>query len=179
MRPLSGMTQRSDSVFHFSNKQGNWRELDEALNLESERLKQMLALWELKRGSKDIPNRADFDIGELMQFDGRVALIDVEHDPMRFRFRLVGTHITQTLERDSTGQYLDELYSPELLAVAVKSYEFCVERKRPIRAFGHMAHADKDYVRFEAIDMPLSLTGDRVEVILKGTNFPTRTTFQP
>lgn len=152
-------------------EQAFWRQMDETLSLESPTLQRLSALWEENRGPRLLPGRSDFTMDELIRFDGMVCLIDVEYDPIRFRFRLIGTHITNILGRDSTGRYLDDLYSPDHYDIAAQSYLHCVEKKRPIRAFGSMVHANKEHLQFETIDMPLAQDGHKVDMILKGADY--------
>ena len=55
-----------------------------------------------------------FDIVPLLP---RVWLLDVVRDPLRFRYRLVGTGEVRTLGREVTGQWIDEAH-PEFLTNA-------------------------------------------------------------
>lgn len=148
-----------------------WRRFDKDLNLESPELIELLALWESRTAGGKLPARTDFDSIELARFGGRIALIEIEPSTKRFRFRLVGTHITGMLNRDASGQYLDELYAPGHYELVVSSYNYCIENKRPIRIESQMTHAEKDHVRFEAIDLPLASDGTNVDMIMKGANY--------
>src|SRR3546814_7692417 len=40
---------------------------------------------------------------------GLVTLVDVERDPLRFRFRLAASPVTRHLGYELTGRYLDEV----------------------------------------------------------------------
>lgn len=131
----------------------------------------MLSLWESKRVGREMPSRGDFTPEGLKAQLGNIVLIDVEYSPTRFRYRLIGTEIVNVLSRDSTGKYLDELYDPEFYEMAVNSYQYILEHHRPIRGYGNMTHANKQHVKFEAVDLPLSSDGKTVDMIMKCSHF--------
>ena len=134
-------------------------------------LKELLALWLERRGDRLMPARADFDAAELMRFAGRIALIDVEYDPKRYRFRLIGSRITEILGRDSTGRYIDDLYEPAFYPTAIGSYEVIQRDRAPVTALGDMKRIGKEHIRFESLDLPLSSDGTVIDMIMKGTFF--------
>lgn len=148
----------------------SWRELrpDLAeLASGSPLLQQALTMWTARCHDGLIPGRRDFAAEELMRLRGSISLIDVEDEPRRYRFRLIGARIAERLGRDSTGRYLDELYSAETYDLAVAGYEACVRDRTPVGAQGRMVHANKDFVPFTAIDFPLASDGRRVDMIMK------------
>ena len=89
-----------------------WWQIDHSNTLQSSELRRLLLLWESRCDGQRVPTRDDFSAEELMGFGGRVVLLDVEPDPFRLRFRLLGTHVTAAVGRDATGSYLDEVYDP-------------------------------------------------------------------
>ena len=149
----------------------DWRFINDDLPLESPYLVDLLALWRSKMRDGKIPSRSDFQAEEFMQFGGRIVLIDVERQPLRFKYRLIGSHITNVLDRDSTGKYLDEIYDSDFYTKAVETYKRNIDEKIPFRAHGEMVHAFKPYLSFEAVDIPLSSDGESVDMILKGADF--------
>lgn len=149
----------------------SFRTLDPALQFEFEPMHDMLARWNGWRGERAMPSRNDFDVPDLKGHLGWIALIEVEHDPERFRFRLVGADITRGLSRDSSGMYLDEVYGPEFHDVSVGSYRWILEHRKPVRAFGEMAHAYKGRIRFESLDLPFSSDGQLIDLIMKRVHY--------
>jgi hypothetical protein len=147
------------------------REVDEVSRIREPFLKDLLALWTARRGGRRMPARSDFDAIELMRFGGRIALIDVEHDPRRYRFRLIGSRITEILGRDSTGCYVDELYEPSFRQLAVEPYERILRDLEPVTSRGNMKRMGKEFLRFQSLDLPLSRDGEVVDMIMKGTQF--------
>jgi hypothetical protein len=134
-------------------------------------LEELLALWRARRGERLMPARHDFDAVELMRFGGRIALIDVEYDPKRYRFRLIGSKMTEVLGRDCTGAYVDDLYDPAFYHTAVEPYEIVLRDRKPVTSHGNMKRMGKEFLRFQSLDLPLSRDGERVDMIMKGTEF--------
>jgi hypothetical protein len=75
------------------------------------------------------------------------------------------------LGRYSSGKYLDDVYGADMYDRAVEGYIFCIEHQRPAGAIGRMAHANRDFIPFRALDLPLASNGEDVDVILKVTDF--------
>jgi len=88
-------------------------ELDPGLSFQNPLLVELHRYWLNRRGERAIPRRSDIDPldRELRPHLGYIVLTDVV-EPERFRFRLVGSTLTKIVGRDSTGKYLDEVYSP-------------------------------------------------------------------
>src|SRR5260370_17327555 len=66
--------------------------------------------WDGKRRGRLMPSRADIDPIELKPYLPQLVLLDVEGEPPRFRYRLVGTegtHVRQGLSNsDPTRTFL-------------------------------------------------------------------------
>jgi len=76
----------------------------------NDRLATLYAHWRaLPRGGRRFPARAAFDPFDIPDALGALWLLDIERDPFRLRYRLVGTRIVAAVGEDATGRYLDEL----------------------------------------------------------------------
>jgi len=148
-------------------------EHDPDLRIEKDVLRDGLAAWEGARGARPMPARADLDPRRLpRRLLPHVLLVDVEHRPvLRFRWRLIGTHVTTAVGRDSTGRYLDDLYEPEILAAVTEPMRWTVANRRPLRVLGTGQLVGKDYLHSENLQMPLSSDGEGVDMILLVTVF--------
>lgn len=118
-----------------------------------------------------MPSRADLEPTEIPNLLPYVALIEAESEPRRFRWRLIGTHITQAMGYDSTGRYFDEKYSGQVLLDLMAVYERVLSSRKPIRHFGRPTFADKHYAEYESTHLPLSSDGNDVDIILVGLEF--------
>lgn len=65
--------------------------------------------WWISRSAHDIPDRSDLDPFDIRQLLPNLFIADVEHEPFRIRYRLVGTRAIEATGMDITGRYLDEL----------------------------------------------------------------------
>ena len=142
----------------------HWLNIDPELQFIDPLPVDLLHYWEGKRRDRLMPMRRDIDPVKLKVHLGNLALIDVEYGPLRLRYRLIGTTITQTLGRDMTGRYLDEIYPPNILADAITAYMWTTENQKPLRFFGNVRYANKSMVEFEAVNLPLSEDGSRVNI---------------
>jgi hypothetical protein len=77
-------------------------------SLRSEMIRALHRWWESHCG-EDIPERISLDPVNLKQLLANLIISDVEHDPFRVRYRLVGTNVVSAVGLDFTGRYLDEL----------------------------------------------------------------------
>jgi len=79
-----------------------------------------------------LPGRQHVQPEELVPLLPRVWMLDIYRDPLRFRFRLAGTNIVDSVGRELTGRWLDEA-QPEMVAtpMAYDRYRFVAETGRP------------------------------------------------
>jgi hypothetical protein len=68
-----------------------------------------LQRWWRENARDGIPDRANFQPFEFTQLLPYLLIADVEHDPFRIRYRLVGTKVVEATGLNLTGLYLDEL----------------------------------------------------------------------
>ncbi|WP_162917600.1 PAS domain-containing protein [Dongia deserti] len=65
--------------------------------------------WWLSKCRGDIPDRRDLDPADIKPLLPTILISDVEHDPFRIRYRLVGTRAREATGFNIVGRYLDEL----------------------------------------------------------------------
>ena len=126
-----------------------------------------------------MPSRADIDPADIPHLLPAIALVDIETEPFRVRYRVVGTRLVQDMGHDFTGFYLDELRfdkPDELLAV----YRRAAEDKAPAFRSGTWRRPDGAFWGLETAILPLSDDGVRVTQCLaiedftnlRGSGFP-------
>ncbi len=142
-------------------------DLDPGLGLRSPLLIDLLRYWREKCGGRAMPRRADIDPLDLglRPHLGFLVLTDVV-ESARFRFRLIGSTLTAIVGRDSTGKYLDEVYSPADYAYMIVAYRWVVAHRAPLRITGDLRHANRSWIDMESLDMPLSSDGSTVDMIM-------------
>lgn len=75
-------------------------------------LRDLHAYWLGKWRGTSMPRRADIEPLEIPTLLPMVYLVDIDREPLRFRFRLVGTRVVAWFGRDLTGDYLSEGATP-------------------------------------------------------------------
>ena len=80
------------------------------LSLISPTNQMSLAYWEDLRAGRPMPARADLHPRNMVPFLRCVILLDVLRDPLDFRYRLIGTKVTQEMIfNDHTGRTMTDL----------------------------------------------------------------------
>jgi hypothetical protein len=65
--------------------------------------------WISSKEAGGIPDRRSFDPAGHKALMPNLVIVEIEPDPFRVRYRLVGTRVAQFTGFDFTGRYLDEL----------------------------------------------------------------------
>lgn len=140
---------------------------DPDLGFDHGLLYEAYGLWRSIDGGGRFPSLADVDPLSLpKKMLPHVQLLDVELGAAaRLRWRLIGTHVTRALGRDSTGLYWDELYRAEDLEALRLGIDWVRDRRKPIRCHGTASFAQKAHQQFEAIEMPLSDDQETVNAV--------------
>lgn len=143
-------------------------ELDPELRCESQALSLTLSIWNTIRDGREMPARRDIDPVALPRnLLPHLLLVDVLREPaLRFRWRLIGTGITNTLGRDSTGRYWDELYDAETHAEISSAVQWVIRHRRPLRSVGRAPLPERSFLHSENLNLPLSSDGAAIDMIL-------------
>ena len=132
------------------------------------KLQQLYQYWVEKRGERLMPARADLDPIDIRFAIGDVILADVlDETPPRFRIRLHGTNLSERTNFDLTGKMLDEMPAPEFRDLSHRSFTKVALTREPLHALADRP-LDGRTQRYEAIILPLSADGERVDRLLIG-----------
>ena len=137
--------------------------------IDHPKLRQLYDYWDSKRAGRAMPARPDIDPLEIRPLLTNLALIDVEQEPRRYRYRLVGTELVGILGQELTGKYLDEM--PLLYRTfAVGAYAEIMDRKTPTyHVFDTVIPAVFRSVRYKRLMLPLSPDGgETIGMIMAG-----------
>jgi len=125
--------------------------------------------WNGKRGSRALPARSDISAVDLRPHLGWVMLVDVVSDFQEFRFRLIGTLVTEYFFADGTGKTVEEVFANRDASVAKAISGLFRKSARDrvvLHTYGSARWAGPGFEEFEAIYLPLSDDGDRVNMLL-------------
>jgi hypothetical protein len=126
--------------------------------------------WDSKRRGRAMPQRPDIDPSEIARLLPNIFMVDVEREPLRFRYRLIGTAICEFLGRDFTGRTIDAVnYRPEQAAELQKINGTVVETARPVACKGTIFYVPgREWLLTEAILLPLGKDGINADIIIGG-----------
>jgi hypothetical protein len=133
-------------------------------------LQRLYAFWSDQRGERVGPPRAAFDPVTLRYVLGNLLLIDVLYDPLRFRYRLIGTNIVQRVGLDLTGQFVDTHPEPQFREAALQRYRKVVETRAPLCGVRNQVF-DGRTRRYEVLMLPLSSDGATIDMIIVAMKF--------
>ena len=119
--------------------------------------------WIASSGAAGIPDRSAFDLVEHRKLMPNVLISEVETDPFRVRYRLVGTRIVANLGLDFTGRYLDDLLGKDFMIPWVGYYRQAYDERRPL--MGELTEPTKSGGTFtyEFGIFPISRGGEEVK----------------
>ena len=133
-----------------------------------ERIAELYRYWlSLWPAPGTLPGRQHFDPSGVTRLLPWILLVDVERNPLRFKFRLVGTENARVKGYDTTGEYLDERV-PDFAASptypqwldAAEHGVVAYQRGLPVR------HVPKDFIENERLLLPLARNGRDVDMVL-------------
>lgn len=114
-------------------------------------------LWAAKRRGPGLPRRADFEIEELLPWFGHVIIMDVIDGARDFRYRMIGTSITEFLDRDYTGQRVSQSQYGEGRDKVVDTFRRPILAGAPVFRAGQVVWAvDKTWRRYDSVHCPLT-----------------------
>ena len=111
--------------------------------------------WNERKGIRRWPSRRDMDPLDFPYILGKVMLLDVLHDPLRFRVRLHGSDMTARSGYDLTGKSLEALPIADYRSYLIERCRGIVQSGRPL-VVRHSRIIGSELQRYEALWLPLS-----------------------
>jgi hypothetical protein len=122
--------------------------------LQSEILRITRDHWLMLRAEKPMPAKKDFDPISLPKSLPHIAIAEVFHEPLRFRFRLVGTYINNLAGRDATGLWIDEHLYGERTEKILEVYSKCVNDRAPVATRRSILFSESEWTVVETLFLP-------------------------
>ena len=127
--------------------------------------------WRRMHPAAGLPGRQHLDPADIAAALPHVWLMEVHRDPLRLKYRLVGTAITEIAGRELTGQWLDEVHPgvtifSDAVARLVHNAEPMWQRGKPTVMLAH-----KELIQVERLLLPLAADGRTVDMILACSAF--------
>ncbi|ANK81974.1 MAG: hypothetical protein TEF_15120 [Rhizobiales bacterium NRL2] len=127
--------------------------------------------WLTLRGEgPDLPSWDAFDPVAVPRLLPYLVVVEVVGDPAVFRYRLVGTFVTELAGRDATGRTLDAALYGDRLEAMIWTFRKCAETGVPLATLGSVHFAEKEWVTAEHIFLPFARgpDGDSAGIVLSG-----------
>jgi hypothetical protein len=141
-----------------------------SLHLRDPHARLFLDYWLIKCQEGKLPGRQHIDPVEMRSFLTFVVLLDVERRPagrgLRFRYRLVGTHVVEIFGHELTGVYLDEVNPPDAYPTVEAHLGSVIQNGRPAVGCFALPAAHPHYRRYEHVTVPLASDGRTVDMLL-------------
>ncbi|MEA2778492.1 MAG: hypothetical protein QOK29_36 [Rhodospirillaceae bacterium] len=95
-------------------------------------VRRFAAYWEGLRQGDSLPARSALDPGDFVYCLPNVMVMDLSYEPLRVRYRLVGSAVVASAKLDFTGRYLDEITFPNADFDWMNLYRRLVAERRPL-----------------------------------------------
>ena len=140
-------------------------------SLGDAKLVRLLAYWDTRRYGHAMPLRRDLLPEEMRYLLGRIALFDVRSGGADFRFRLVGTALTQILETDLTGRSLASLRPAPYRALMGDLLTAAARSEAPTCQEIIMRQQRQSFA-FKALVLPVAATTpDSLDILMMACNW--------
>lgn len=140
--------------------------------LADERLRRLYGLWrDSHNHDLKAPPRSFVDPLRLRFMIGNILLMDVQPEPLRFRYRLVGTEVVDHVGVELTGSWLDQHPDAGRIDQIAAALSLAWRGQRAVR-FTYKLSSFKQAWPCEALILPLSHAEGQMPLLLIGQIFP-------
>jgi hypothetical protein len=142
--------------------------------LESPALEFLRSYWNGKCGTRTLPSRSDLKPSELKRYLDSLSMVDVIDGGREFRYRLVGTAVTQYFFIDPTGKTTAEVWpieAQDMHEIVLANLRNIVRLRKPVHAAGTLSWPAFRPEPFEALYLPFSDNGEDVTLIVNMFSF--------
>lgn len=136
--------------------------IDLTLRFDNALAESLLALWNSRCSPGRLPARHDFDMTSLRPYLGWLCMQRVTPDRSDMVLSLVGTNVVRNVGRDSTGKTLREVLPPGVRNITMQ----LLSHPRPLRLSGPVTWRKRDFLRHEALMLPLARDGVTVDQVM-------------
>lgn len=134
-------------------------------------VRQFLELWFAAHRDGRPPGKEFLDPLRLRFLLGSISLLEVQHQPLRFRYRLVGTDIVQRLGMELTGKWLDDHPDKNLRPLLIEGAAIVYREGKPGYCRAQTRTLGEDWL-LELVAVPLLGADGSIAYIGAGQSFP-------
>ena len=122
-------------------------------------LRTLLDYWRGKCPPGGIPGRNAIEPLELKSHLGSLFIVEPLDGENDFRYRLIGADLTAIHGQEFTGSTVRQLMyglSADDANAMINAYQIVVRKKAILRASGTMVWAQKDFLEFDSLHLPIT-----------------------
>jgi len=135
-------------------------------------LRELLSYWIDIHPEDGLPARSLIDPMRMPKVLPNITMMDVERDPFRLKFRLLGTAVTHAFGRDFTGKYFDEVFEEYEKSLGYQQRKYVTDTGLPIHFSGNgKLKYNLDYASVEWVLLPLASDGKNVDIIISAISY--------
>jgi hypothetical protein len=128
--------------------------------------------WLGKKSDRPFPSRRDFDpLVEVPRLARNMMLLDVSHDPLDFRYRLIGTAVREHLGEDWTGRRWSEIEFQRAPNPIWLHHQWVVDNRQPRFLRPNYIGPHRSFMFVESAVLPLGDTPERVAMLMLFVDF--------
>lgn len=139
---------------------------DSFLALCGDKVRRAHEYWNRKRGDRPMPSRTDIDPSEIRDLLPGIILVDVEYEPLRLTYRLVGTDEVEARGYDPTGKDLRDHVFAVTPEEGFRTYLTAIELRRPVFDEEEVLAPNPRLSEVGSLVMPLSSDGKTVNMLM-------------
>ena len=128
--------------------------------------------WLEKKGDRPFPARADFDpFIEQPKLSRNMVLLDVERDPLDFRYRYIGTTVRENMAAEWTGKRMSEIPIQRAPNPIWQHHLWIVEHRRPRFYRPTYVGPHNGFKFVETAHLPLGQEGGEIGMMMAFVDF--------
>ncbi len=140
---------------------------DPALQFHDPSYEKLLDLWRTRGGDGKMPRRSQITPRDLKDILRNVLIFErIEQNPSRYRWRLVGTNITEVAGHTLTGKTFEESVPAEHIPRWIECGDLILDGGQPLRFLGRVHISGREYLDAENLYVPLANDNDEPTFIL-------------
>lgn len=136
------------------------------------RIARFFLYWRSIRPADRLPGRQHLDPLAIPELLPGVWLLDIQREPFRLRYRLVGTEAVEAIGGEVTGRWMDDVHGTVRGQRYLDRYRAVVEHGLPSwRRGAPILCTQKQHETLENLVVPLAADGETVDMLAAFTVF--------
>lgn len=140
--------------------------VEQTWQFEAPEVQWALDYWMGLRGNRQCPCWSEIDLFSYYKYARLMTIKDAINSGEDFLVRFWGTGIVDVLKYDASGKKLSEYYPAPYSAEMIEQHRLALLGDMPIRRWGNSLFPNREYIKYEIIQLPLSNDmGERAHVL--------------